>query len=168
MITKHFDDTQFLSSNKGDFRKGFSTTSIIADLTDDLFTGINNGFTTLAAIIDLKKAFDTVDTDILISKLECAGIRNNTLRWCKSYRSNRSQRTIANGNTSSNLPITCGVPEGSVLGALFFLVFINDLEFALTNCQFKLYPDDSVLYQSGISSDHAVNLLQPGLDEFSR
>ena len=167
-LTDYFGHTNFISENQGGFRKGFSTTSIIADLTDDLFVGTNNGLTTLAAFIDLKKAFDTVDTDILLRKLELAGIRDTTLQWCHNYLTNRSQRTIANNITSTSLPITCGVPQGSVLGPLFFLVFINDLEFALTNCKFKLYADDSVLYQSGLNGDHAANLLQPSLDEFSQ
>ena len=85
-----------------------------------------------------------------------------------SFEINRFQRTIANGKTSTNLPITCGVPQGSVLGPLFFLVFINDLEFALSNCKFKLYADDSVLYQVGISGEQAANLLQPSLNEFGQ
>ena len=166
-LTDYFDQTNFISENQGGFRKGFSTTSIIADLTDDLFNGINEGLTTMAAFIDLKKAFDTVDTNILIRKLEHAGIRNLTLKWCQNYLTDRAQKTIANGITSPSLPITCGVPQGSVLGPLFFLVFINDVEGALTNCKFKLYADDSVLYQSGLGGEHAANLLQPSLDEFS-
>ena len=115
---------------------------MIADLTDDIFSGVNKGLTTLAAFIDLKKAFDTVDTAILLKKLNQAGIRNGMLKWCRNYLLERSQCTVANGKTSSSLPATCGVPQGSVLHLLFFLVFINDLEYALTNCNFKLYAED--------------------------
>ena len=69
--------------------------STIADLTDDLFDGINKGFTSLAAFIDLQKAFDTIDSNILLRKLEEAGVRNNTCIWCESYFTNRSQKTLA-------------------------------------------------------------------------
>ena len=122
----------------------------------------------MAAFIDLKKAFDTVDLRILLDKLNQAGIRNGTLQWCKNYLSGRVQRTVANNSTSDQLPVTCSVPQGSVLGPLFFLVFINDLDRALTNCNLKLYADDSVIYVSGLDVNDAVAQLQTNLDKFSK
>ena len=130
-ISEFFDTTHFLTPNQGGFRKGFSTTLTIADLTDDIFSGINRGLTTLAAFIDLKKAFDTVDLHILLRKLSYVGVRNGTLKWCQNYLTGRVQSTIANSKLSDKLPVTCGVPQGSVLGPLFFLVFVNDLDRAL-------------------------------------
>ena len=165
-ISKFFEETDFLSPNQGGFRKGFSTVSTIADLTDDLFSGINKGFTSLAAFIDLQKAFDTVNFEILLNKLNNAGVRNTAGQWCESYLMNRSQKTLINGQTSDVLPVKCGVPQGSVLGPLFFLVFINDLQRSLSNCKVKLYADDSVLYHSGINVQETVSLLQTSLDEF--
>ena len=88
-----FDECGFLSNYQGGYRKGFSTVSTIAELTDDLFAEINGVNTTIAAFIDLKKAFDTVNIGILLQKLNKAGIRNKTLDWCRSYLSNRAQRT---------------------------------------------------------------------------
>ena len=166
-ITKFWDDNNFLSANQGGFRKGFSTISTIADLTDDLFANINKGDTTLAAFIDLRKAFDTVNLSILIKKLEKAGIRDNMLRWCKNYLANRSQCTLANDVKSKLLPVTCGVPQGSVLGPLFFLVYVNDIEDALDTCGLKLYADDTVIYQSGVSKEEATNKLQYSLNIFT-
>ena len=133
----------------GGFRKGYSTLSTIADLTDELYDQINQGMTTLATFIDLRKAFDTVNLSILKSKLERAGIRGNSLFWCTDYLAGRKQRTVANGITSKFLPVTCGVPQGSVLGPLFFLIYVNDLDAVLHDCNVKLYADDTILYQSG-------------------
>ena len=165
-LSNFLEETNFFSPNQGGFRKGYSTVSTIADLTDDLFNGINRGYTSLAAFLDLQKAFDTVNFEILLNKLSAAGIRFTMRNWCESYLTNRFQKTMANGHTSDVLPIRCGVPQGSVLGPLLFLIFINDLQWALTDCKVKLYADDSVLYHSGINIQETVNLLQTSLDEF--
>ena len=166
-ITAHWEENEFLSSEQGGFRKGHSTISTIADLTDDLFKQINQGNSTLAAFIDLRKAFDTVNLKILKMKLERSGVRNNVLRWCDNYLSNRYQCTYANGVTSNFLPVSCGVPQGSVLGPLFFLVFVNDIQGALDDCGTKLYADDTVLYQSGVNSAEAADKLQHSLNKFA-
>ena len=167
-ISGFLEEHNFLSEHQGGFRKGFSTTATIADLTDDLFYNINQGLTTLAAFIDLKKAFDTVNTKILLKKLERAGIRGMTLKWCSDYLWGRSQCTTANGQISDRLPVTCGVPQGSVLGPLFFLVYVNDLQDALGDCKVKLYADDTVLYQAGVSSQQAEGLVQNSIDKFAK
>ena len=96
--------------------------------------------------IDLKKAFDTVNHDILLSKLEHYGIRNNILAWFKSYLTDRKQYVYFNGKSSDILSITCGVPQGSVLGPLLFLLYINDLPNISKKLSFFLFADDTNLY----------------------
>ena len=167
-IVGFLDDAKFLSMHQGGFRKGHSTTSTIADLTDELFEKTNHGLTTLAAFIDLKKAFDTVNQSILLKKLAKAGVRNKTLAWCRNYLTGRKQCILANGRTSSYLPIKCGVPQGSVLGPLFFLMYVNDLEPAIGACGVKLYADDTVLYQTGVNCEEAVLKLQISLNLFAK
>ena len=154
-ILTFWDDNTFLSNNQGGFRKGHSTTATIGNLTDDLFQEINRGNTSLAAFVDLRKAFDTVNLDILKSKLQLAGIRGGIFKWCTNYLSNRCQCTLANNVRSTLLPVTCGVSQGSVLGPLFFLIYVNDVEYAIQNCGLKLYADDTVLYQSGVNKEEA-------------
>ena len=163
-IVQFLGDHDFLSAHQGGFRKGCSTTATIADLTDDIFTQINGGMTTLAAFIDLSKAFDTVNTRILLSKLHRAGIRRNVFDWCKSYLTERSQCTSVNSSTSTYTLL----PVSSVLGPLFFLIYINDLQNVFDDCKVKLFADDTVLYQSGENCDQAERKLQLSLNAFSK
>ena len=165
-VTQFWDERNFLSCNQGEFRKGHSTVSTIADLTDELFQQINLGSTTLAVFVDLRKAFDTVNMNILLAKLERGGIRRELLDWCSNYLSGRTQCTLANGSKSKELPVSCGVPQGSVLGPLFFLVYVNDVENALDNCGLKLYADDTILFQHGVNSVDAEIKLQQSLNKF--
>ena len=165
-MSSFWDNNHVLSSNQGGFRKGHSTTATIGDLTDDLFREINKGNTSLAAFVDLRKAFDTVNLEILKSKLKLAGINGGALNWCVNYLLNRFQCTIANNVRSSLLPITCGVTQGAVLGPLFFLIYVNDMEYAVTNCGLKLYADDTVLYQAGVNKDEAMVKLQKSVNDF--
>ena len=167
-VTSFLETNDFLCHSQGGFRKGFSTVSTIADITDDIFLATNTGNVTLATFIDLRKAFDTVDICILLRKLKFAGIQDSMLAWCKGYLTSRSQCVFANNAKSSFLPITCGVPQGSVLGPLFFLVYINDMINALnTDCKSKLYADDTVIYCSGIDPNAVACRLQSGLNLFT-
>ena len=95
---------------------------------------------------DLQKAFDTVNHNILISKLEHYGVRGCALQWFKSYLSDRSQFVSINGSESYLLKVTCGVPQGSVLGPILFLIYINDLPNVTERLQFYLFADDTNIY----------------------
>ena len=165
-ISLFLDSTDMLSDKQNGFRKGHSTTQSIADLTDDLFNSMNKGKITLAAFIDLKKAFDTVNHVILVKKLECMGIKGDLLRWTESYLSNRCQKTIANGVSSSAATITCGVPQGSILGPLFFITYINDAQSAVNNSRIQFYADDTVIYVESDNYVRAAHDLQQDLGTF--
>ena len=101
--------------------------------------------------LDLQKAFDTLDHQILLRKLESYGIRHKCLEWCKSYLSNRTQRVFVAGVTSISLKITCDVPQGSILGALLFLIYINDLPRVCNQLSVHLFADDTNLCSLGCS-----------------
>ena len=173
-LVEFLNNHNVISPKQGGFRKGFSTSRSIADLTDDLFSSINDGLTSLAVFVDLRKAFDTVNHDILLAKLQLYGIRGINLQWCRNYLSNRKQVTLANGVISSRRNIVCGVPQGSVLGPLFFILYINDVQNAIIaangegGSKVQLYADDTVLFASGLTAEAAGEKLQPALNLFSK
>ena len=145
------------NKNQGGFRKNKSTIVTTADLTDDIGLGLNESKYTLAAFVDLRKAFDTVNHEILINKLHDFGLHENTIAWLSNYLTGRKQLCLANSTISDTRDVVCGVPQGSILGPMLFLLYINDLENHLDHCKLKLYADDTVLYSTNVdeASAHA-------------
>ena len=101
-------------------------------------------------LLDLQKAFDTVDHGILLMKLEAIGLHEDAIRWFRSYLSDRNQLVDVSGIFSTEAPITCGVPQGSILGPLLFLIYVNDMS-AAVNDKVLLYADDSCILVTGKS-----------------
>ena len=99
-------------------------------------------------LIDLKKAFDAVDHELILKKLQCFGVLPEALEWFRSYISSRTQQCYANGVLSEEKPITCGVPQGSILGPLLFLIYINDLTACTDYGITRMYADDTNLTYS--------------------
>ena len=110
---------------------------------------VDNGEFAFGVFIDLSKAFDTINHGLLLKKLKYYGINDLSLQWFSSYLANRSQYVIWNGVSSTTLPISTGVPQGSVLGPLLFLLYINDLPKTTKILQLILFADDSNLLLQG-------------------
>ena len=148
-----FEKNNLISNMQNGFRKNRSTLSSIVDFTSDIYKSINNKEITLAAFIDLKKAFDTVNHKILMEKLNYLGIKGSCLNWILDYLKNRSQITICNSVISQSKRVTYGVPQGSILGPLFFLVYINDVQGVL-GIIIIVYMQMTLLYTAQVKTMH--------------
>ena len=133
------------------FRKGHSTTHALLDLTEEIRQHIDSNKFAIGVFIDLQKAFDTVDHHILLKKLHHYGVRGIANKWFESYLSNRQQFVTINGENSSLKPMQYGVPQGSVLGPLLFLVYINDLNNAVKYSKTRHFADDTNLLLANTS-----------------
>ena len=130
------------------FREKHSTLHALIGMTKTIKETIDKSMFGCGVFIDLQKAFDTVNHSILLKKLEHYGIRRVGLDWFSSYLSNRKQYVSVNGATSDYLDRACGVPQGSVLGPLLFLIYINDLPSISKVLSFCLFADDTNIYFS--------------------
>ena len=148
-VLKHLD--KYLYSNQSGFRPRHSTEMSLLNTTNQLFLNIDRGQYNIAVFIDLCKAFDTVNHNILLCKLWHYGTRGTELRWFKSYLSHRHQYCSVSGHASDSTLVTNGIPQGSSLGPLLFLVYVNDLPNAVHYSQTGMYTDDTGLYTAGFS-----------------
>ena len=126
------------------FRKLYSTVSCLSYLNNKITTGFESGLFTGMILIDLQKAFDTINHDILIKKMTFLGFSEETTNWFKSYLTNRKCIVHINNSFSEPGNLLCGVPQGSILGPLLFLLYINGMPQAVT-CDLLLYADDTCL-----------------------
>ena len=162
-ISKFLDSHSLIHDRQFGFRNNHSTTHAIITLVNKITESVDSGDIGINLFIDLRKAFDTVSHPILIKKLYAYGIRGNVLELCTSYLKNRTQFVVYDGVKSYTKSIDCAVPQGSILGPLFFIVFMNDIFHASQSLFNILYADDTSIFLSGRDLDKLIRELNAEL-----
>lgn len=153
-IFTHLDSHNILTNLNHGFRSGFSCETQLLTTTHDLLSSFDQKKQVDVAVLDFSKAFDTVPHPHLLHKLSCYGINGPLLNWLSSFLTKRSMRVVLEGTSSESTTVDSGVPQGTVLGPLLFLIHINDLP-ASVSSHVRLFADDCLLYREINSfSDH--------------
>ena len=143
---EYFVKENIISPQQFAFRKGHSTYIALLEMQDKISDSLDRNEFAMGIFFDLSKAFDTVNHTILLSKLEHYGIRGIAQQWLLQYLENRTQYVLYEGYQSVLKTIRCGVPQGSILGPLLFLIYINDLPQIADKTDFILFADESNVF----------------------
>ena len=155
-LSSYFEKNKLLFDNEYGFRPKHSTEHAALELIDRIINKMDTNEIPLNLFLDLLKAFDTIDHTILLNKLKYYGLKGSTLNVFQSYLNNRKQYTEIEDTTSTILPIHVGVPQGSILGPILFIIYVNDLPQCSNKFDFIMYADDTTL-SSTIDSFSDIN-----------
>ena len=159
---KHLDKHKILYDLQHGFRANRSCETQLTMIIEEIQQNLSDGKQTDVIWLDFSKAFDKVRYEKLIHKLHGCGIQGETLSWIKAFLNGRSQIVVLEGDCSEEVPVTSGVPQGSVLGQILFLVYTNDLHEKVKS-QVRLFTDDTVAYLA-ITKPAESKQLQDDLD----
>ena len=151
-LMEYIEENNLINEKQYGFRQRRSTYMALIDLIDSITEHIENKKFCMGVFIDLSKAFDTLDHEILLGKLEQYGIRGIAHLWFKSYLSDRQQLVQFGDIKSTFNSIRCGVPQGSILGPLLFLLYINDIANIVNDCEVIMFADDTNMFLTDADS----------------
>ena len=161
----YLNEFNFISPDQSAYITKHNTQTSIHKVLNDWSSSIDDGLLVGACAIDIKKCFDTIDHSILLKKLERYGFRDDVVNWFKSYLSKRGHKVRCKNSVSSVKYVDIGVPQGSVLGPVLFLLYVNDINVHVRQGICNLYADDVLLYCTGHDIVQLRNNLQNSLDD---
>ena len=167
-LSSYLKSNEILKHNQFGFRQNHSTYMAIQDMYNRISESIDNHNCCIGIFLDLAKAFDTVNHKILLKNLGHYGIRGLALQWFVDYLSNRKQYVCYNDASSSLKDITCGVPQGSILGPLLFIIYMNDIMHCSSLLHFILFADDTNLFYSCKSLSDLITITNHELIKVSQ
>ena len=159
-LYEYLNNNYLLTESQSGFRPMFSTETALLEVTNEWLWNIDNKHLNGVIFLDLKKAFDTMDHAILLEKLKLYGVDCLSLKWFRSFLSDRKQQTFIDGAQSDFCNVICGIPQGSILGPLLFTIYINDLPSCNLFSKPRMYADDTTLTSSSEDSyvlEHKMN-----------
>lgn len=145
-LNEYLSVNNVLPVNQSGFRKGHSTNTALINMSDNIIRALDKGQATVLVLLDFTKAFDTIDHSLLVAKCNYFGLNPVSCKFIESYLNNRTQRVVINNEVSCDLHIASGVPQGSVLGPLLFLLYTSDLHKQVNHCNAQFFADDTQLY----------------------
>lgn len=157
-------DNKILSEVQSGFREAHSCETTINNVINEWKVGLEKGETTVAIFLDFKRAFETIEPYILIEKLRNYGIGALALKWFDSYLSNRKQCVRINGTISNVIENKLGVPQGSILGPLLFIIYINEFSNILKSCKLQMFADDTLVYLTDKNIESKVDIINSELE----
>ena len=166
-VFNYFREQLLLSTWQSGFLPGTSTVTQLIEIYDSFCKAVADGKEVRVVFLDISKAFDRVWHKGLLHKLKQFGIQGRLLKWFEDYLKDRFQRVIINGQVSDWVKLLCGVPQGSVLGPLLFLVFINDVARSVNNCNIRMFADDTCLFVTVDNREDAATLINEDMVRIS-
>ena len=164
-LYEHCIDNNLLIENNSGFKQNDSTVNLLVNITHQIYKSIDEGKDICVVFLDVSKAFDKVWHEGLLFKLKQIGVCGSILNWFTSYLSDRSQKVVINGKSSNSKSIFAGVPQGSILGPLLFLIYMNNINEGIDS-EMKLFADDTTLLRSLINNQD-LRILNNDLDKLN-
>ena len=165
-LRKFLDDNNLITDAQYGLRRGSSTLDQLLDVYDLVMKKMDEKMFTKLLFLDVSKAFDKVWHRGLLHKMEHLGIKNQLLKFFKDYLSDRQQRVALKGVLSPWITIKAGVPQGSILGPILFLIYTNDMPEEI-QCLIKVFADDTILGATGKTTEECSDILQPNIDRLA-
>ena len=162
-LVKHLEDNNILSRRQYAYRRGRNTELAITEYINTVMESFANNSFTASVFLDLTRAFDCVSHDILLKKMDHYGVRDHALNWFETYLRDRKQYVTYEGESLDTKTVNIGVPQGSILGPIFFLIYINDIENACQDGDLILFADDATYFKCGRDINELIKTINRNL-----